>query len=171
MEFLVIWLLCSAGVAALTSSKGRNGVVWFFISALISPLLAFIIVAVMRKETPEFRAEKIYFGVPYEERRSGEVFAMIDGGRLRFKGMREFITMMEERNAAATKTSPPKLADIEGARETYFGVRFKRDWGGTITAFVDGRKVAFATYKSFVAAVDESRASAAKDDPVSKKLI
>jgi hypothetical protein len=165
----VFWLLCAVGVGAIASSKGRSGVGWFFLAVIISPLIALIIVAVIGQPVPVLSADRTYFGVPYEERRSGEVFAMIDGGRMRFKGIREFITMMEERNAVATKTTPPKLADIQGARETYFGVRFKRDWGRGIVAFVDGRQVRFASYNKFVAAMDESRVSAAKEsEPVIK---
>ena len=165
---LFFWLLCAVGVGAIASSKGRSGIGWFLLAVIISPLIAVIIVAAIGQ--PVLSADRTYFGVPYEERRSGEVFAMIDGGRMRFRGMHEFITMMEERNAVATKTTPPKLADIEGARETYFGCRFKRDWGGGIVAFVDGRQVRFANYNKFVAAVDESRLLTAKgsSEPVIK---
>ena len=159
----IFWLLFAVAVGAIASSKGRSGIGWFLLAVIISPLIAVIIVAIIGEiGEPALSADRTYFGVPYEERRSGEVSAMVDGARMRFKGMREFIAMMEERNAIATNTTPPKLSDIQGARETYLGVRFKRDWGRGIVAFVDGKKVRFSSYDKFVTAVNESHALEAK---------
>ena len=47
MEFFVFWLGFSVIVAILASRRGRNGFGWFLLSALISPLLAGLLVLVL----------------------------------------------------------------------------------------------------------------------------
>jgi hypothetical protein len=47
MGWFIFWLFCSILVAAFASSKKRTGLGWFFLSLLISPLIAFIIVLVL----------------------------------------------------------------------------------------------------------------------------
>ena len=47
MTFFIFWFLCSILVGAFASSKKRSGVGWFFISLVISPLIAFIILLVI----------------------------------------------------------------------------------------------------------------------------
>lgn len=50
MEWLlivVLWLLFAAGVGKYARTKGRDGTGWFVLSLLFSPLIAFIIVAVL----------------------------------------------------------------------------------------------------------------------------
>jgi len=44
--FFVFWIFLSILVGAYASSKNRSGGGWFFLSLIISPLIAFIIVAV-----------------------------------------------------------------------------------------------------------------------------
>lgn len=159
MEFVVIWLVCAAVVAAMASSKGHSGIGWFLISVVISPLLGFIIVAMLRKEdATTVKAERTYFGIPYEERRDGTVFALIDGARVSFNSVRKFIVHMEEKRAAASNAIPPNFSDIADARETYLDTRFKRNWDSSISAFIAGQRIKFANYDAFIAAVKESRA-------------
>lgn len=50
---VLLWLAFCVGVGALASSRGRNPVVWFLLAVLISPLLAGIIVLVMKDEKHE----------------------------------------------------------------------------------------------------------------------
>jgi hypothetical protein len=47
MTFFIFWILLSILIGVFASSKKRNGVGWFFISFLISPLIAFIILLVI----------------------------------------------------------------------------------------------------------------------------
>ena len=43
---VVIWLGLSVLVGALASGKNRNGIGWFFLSCLLSPLIAAIALAI-----------------------------------------------------------------------------------------------------------------------------
>jgi hypothetical protein len=56
--FFLLWILLAIIPAAIASRKGRSGVGWFFISWLISPLFAGIIVACLKplKENIEMQA-------------------------------------------------------------------------------------------------------------------
>ena len=56
MEFVVGWLLLAVLVALLADSRGRSGVGFFFLSALLSPLLGLIVVLVTKN--PKDEAEK-----------------------------------------------------------------------------------------------------------------
>jgi uncharacterized membrane protein YhiD involved in acid resistance len=54
---LVIWGLMSWGVAALAISRGRSGFGFFLLSFFFSPLLALIVVLVMKNLVEEFVKE------------------------------------------------------------------------------------------------------------------
>lgn len=47
MEIFIFWLLLSGGVGAVASARGRSGVGWFFISAIISPILGFVLAVIL----------------------------------------------------------------------------------------------------------------------------
>ncbi len=46
MAFFIFWIFLSILVGTYASSKKRSGVGWFFLSLIISPLIAFIIILV-----------------------------------------------------------------------------------------------------------------------------
>lgn len=48
MEVLVIWIILSAALWAFASNRGRSGFMWFLLSLVISPLLAFVLLLVLR---------------------------------------------------------------------------------------------------------------------------
>jgi hypothetical protein len=50
MSFLLGWLIFSIAVGILANARGRNGGGWFFLSLLISPLLAGVIVLASGKQ-------------------------------------------------------------------------------------------------------------------------
>jgi hypothetical protein len=43
IAFLLLWLILSAAVGAAASSRGRNGIGWFFISLSLSPIIALLL--------------------------------------------------------------------------------------------------------------------------------
>ncbi len=47
MEILFFLILFSVGISMFASSKGRNPVVWFFISMVISPLISFVVLLII----------------------------------------------------------------------------------------------------------------------------
>lgn len=52
---LFIWILCTIIVAMYASSRDRNPFAWAFVSLLISPLIAFVILLVMGKAKKEVK--------------------------------------------------------------------------------------------------------------------
>ena len=56
MFVVIIWLFLCFVIAAGASSRGRSGVGWFFISALVSPIIGTIILVCLPpigKEAPQ----------------------------------------------------------------------------------------------------------------------
>lgn len=51
MAYLFFWILLAVAVGIYAKNKGRNGVVWFFLSLIISPLLGGIFCAVSKDLT------------------------------------------------------------------------------------------------------------------------
>lgn len=47
MQYFFIWLILSVCCAVLAGNRGRNEISWFFISALISPLIGFILLIIL----------------------------------------------------------------------------------------------------------------------------
>jgi hypothetical protein len=52
MKLLFVWVLLSAGVAALARKKGQSVAGFFLLSLLCSPLVGLIVVAIVRKSRP-----------------------------------------------------------------------------------------------------------------------
>ena len=44
MEWIIFWLIACVVVAVIANSRNRTGIGWFFLSALISPVLGLILV-------------------------------------------------------------------------------------------------------------------------------
>ena len=57
MEIFFLWLVLAFVPAYIASQKGRNGIGWFFIGLLISPLIALIIVCAIPKVEKEARTD------------------------------------------------------------------------------------------------------------------
>lgn len=49
MEIVLVWLVFAVIVAVAASGRGRSGFGWFLLSAVISPLLSFILLMVLPK--------------------------------------------------------------------------------------------------------------------------
>lgn len=48
MEFVVVWIVFSIAVWAFASRRGRSGFAWFILSLFISPLLALLLLLILR---------------------------------------------------------------------------------------------------------------------------
>lgn len=104
MEFVVIYLLLCAAVAALANAWNKHPFAWFALSLIISPLIAGIILVLVPRKT-EFAADSSYKGVPYFRRGMGSVVAMIDGQRMSFRSMHEFRMLIDARTQGASGAS------------------------------------------------------------------
>jgi hypothetical protein len=49
MEIAFFWILFSVVVGVAANARGRDGVGWFFLALIISPLVALLLVLVMQK--------------------------------------------------------------------------------------------------------------------------
>lgn len=52
MELAFFWIGFAVVVGVAANARGRNGVGWFFLAVIISPLLALLLVLVMQKRGP-----------------------------------------------------------------------------------------------------------------------
>ena len=69
MVVFFLWVVFSFLVLAVASSKGRSGCAWFFISLIISPLIAIIILACMGDSDEKKEKEiKQFVKISEEER-------------------------------------------------------------------------------------------------------
>lgn len=64
MEIAIGWLIFAVVVGVAASARGRSGFGWFLIALLISPLVALILVLVMKKTEPPIAQP----AVPTDER-------------------------------------------------------------------------------------------------------
>jgi uncharacterized membrane protein YhdT len=55
MEFLIAWLIFAFVVAIAAGARGRSGIGWFLLSAVLSPLVGLILVLVL----PNLRHEQL----------------------------------------------------------------------------------------------------------------
>lgn len=62
MEIFFLWLGLSVVCAIIAKNKGRSAAAWFFLSCFISPLLALILVIVLKPVEGEVITEEIGFG-------------------------------------------------------------------------------------------------------------
>ena len=54
MMFIIGWLGGSVAIAALASSRGRNGGAWFFLALLVSPILSGLLLFVLPRLRPSY---------------------------------------------------------------------------------------------------------------------
>jgi len=59
--YVFFWIAFCVVVAIVAKNKGRSGIAWFFISFLISPLLAWIRVLVLKPTVEEVVIEEVRF--------------------------------------------------------------------------------------------------------------
>lgn len=76
MEWIIFWLVCAIVVAVAAKGRGRSALAWFILACLISPLLAVILLALLRRaddgpsymERHEGKARKCPFCAEYIKR-------------------------------------------------------------------------------------------------------
>ena len=62
MEILFFWLIFAILVGAYAGSKGRSGFGYFLLAVILSPLIAFLIVAIAGENKPKKDTQKIKSG-------------------------------------------------------------------------------------------------------------
>lgn len=153
MEFVTFWLLCCLVVGIIADARGRNGVGWFIISAIISPLLGLILaVALPRIDRPSRPA------LPWEHWKHDEIKTAADKAPppftagnphpdeviVRKVGWWRTITITPGRGAYFT----PSPFEAEGV---YGGTPYRVLAGGVIEAMMPGGLVRFRNIEHFMA--------------------
>jgi hypothetical protein len=49
MELMVVWLVAAVVVGAVAASRNRSGFIWFMLAIVISPVLAGLLLAVLKR--------------------------------------------------------------------------------------------------------------------------
>jgi len=91
VELLLFWFGLAIIVGIAANRHGRSGIGWFLLSAIISPLLAGLLLLAVGPKTTPFQADAAYLGLPYKTQQNGAVDAMMPGGLVRFRNLDEFI--------------------------------------------------------------------------------
>ncbi|MEH2569665.1 hypothetical protein [Bradyrhizobium sp. AZCC 2289] len=112
MEIVLFWIGLSIVVGVAANARGREGILWFFLALVISPLIALLAVLVMeRKNAPAaaggtaptaFEPDAVHAGIPYRMQSDGSIEAIMQGARVRFSDYAKF--------AAATGAALPPPA-------------------------------------------------------------
>lgn len=62
MEIVLVWFVLSFAVAWWAASRGRGALLWFFVSLLASPLIGFVLVAVIGPNAKAVEQEALETG-------------------------------------------------------------------------------------------------------------
>jgi hypothetical protein len=101
MGIAFFWIAFSVVVGVAANARGRDGVGWFFLALLISPLIALLLVLVMQRRDKEivtssnspqvpFEPDEVHAGIPYRLSPDGSVEAVMQGARVRFADYKKF---------------------------------------------------------------------------------
>jgi hypothetical protein len=104
MEIAFLWFVFAIIVGVAANARGHNGLGWFVLSLIISPLIAgLLVLAMKRRDTAQqaFEPDTLHAGIPYRMGTDGAVEAIIQGARVRFSDYGKF--------SAATGAPPISL--------------------------------------------------------------
>lgn len=113
MEIVLFWLVLAIIVGVAANTRGRSGFGWFLLAAIISPLIAgLLLLALPRisgvapkvevrpplpnpKPNPQpnpqpFEPDGVYAGIPYKVLPDAAVHALMSGTFVRFRTWEEF---------------------------------------------------------------------------------
>jgi len=62
MLWFFLWILLSVGVGSLASNWGRSAAGWFFISALLSPIIGVVLLLLFGKNTAGMERDAMVYG-------------------------------------------------------------------------------------------------------------
>ena len=121
---LFFWIGFSIVGAVAAGARGRTGILWFFLSLLVSPLIALLLVLFLeRKNVPRaapppsipdtaFEPDSVYAGIPYRLSPDGSIEAVIQGARMWFSDYQKFAAVI----GAPRLPSMPSPADRDRAK-------------------------------------------------------
>jgi hypothetical protein len=153
MEIAFLWFAFAIVVGVAADARGRHGVGWFFLALIISPVIAFLLVLVMRRQetaptltVQPFEPDGIHAGIPYRVMHDGSINAIMQGANVRFADHAKFSAatgapLPEEQKLAtlvALRTPPLQKSWIERV-----GAEYSRDGWPLLLVLAVGAIVAF----------------------------
>jgi phosphotransferase system glucose/maltose/N-acetylglucosamine-specific IIC component len=99
MEIAFLWFAFAIVVGAAAKARGRDGVGWFLLALIISPLIALLLVLVMARKgstasanptAQPFEPDGLHQGIPYRTAFDGSVEAIVQGTLVRFSDYNKF---------------------------------------------------------------------------------
>jgi hypothetical protein len=147
---LILWLGFSVAVGLAANSRGRDGVGWFFVAALLSPLIAGLFVLALPSPasalgSKPFVPDGVFSGVPYRLRPDGLVEAILPGGPAVFPNRTQFEAAISGGTIEFKHVHPDYPNNLNG-----FSYRIVRH--GIVALTPDGREMKFKSWKEFWAA-------------------
>jgi hypothetical protein len=157
---LFFWVGFSIAVAVAANTRGRDGVGWFFLALLISPLLAGIIVlaspslAVTTSSliSGPFVPEAMFHGIPYRTRKDMSIEAITPGGRVIFKDTTQLAAFLA--GESISEMLSPEI--MKNYPKTLNGFRYRVDNGKVLALTPVGTEANYPDWKSFWAAAHEN---------------
>ena len=107
MEIFFFWFVGSIIVGVAASARGRDGFGWFLLAALLSPLLAGVLVLVLPRPNSVFRPDGMLGQTPFRTLPSGEVEALLQGAPVRFRNVAELQLMVSPGATVVSSASSP----------------------------------------------------------------
>jgi hypothetical protein len=162
MTFVLIWLGFAVAVAIAANTRGRSGVGWFFLAALISPLIAGLIVLALPSLAAQapigaalpFTPEAVLEGIPYRRTTSGEIEAMLPGGRALFRDLDQLSAVAKGGTIEYQK--PP--ISLAGFPNELNGFRYRAEQNGQVIAINPaGKQACFQSWSEFWKAANQPR--------------
>lgn len=157
-----MWIGFAIAVAVAANTRGRDSAGWFFLSLLISPLIAGLIVlalpslaatAVENAARP-FIPEAVMDGIPYRVMRDGRVEAMLPGGRAVFQN-RDHLAAAARGGTVDYHLSPDVLRDFP---DELNGYRYRVEKRGAVVVMTaSGDEIKYPNWKTFWAAAHDGR--------------
>lgn len=129
MSIIIGWLILSAIVSVAASSRGRNGVLWFVIAVVTSPLIAILFVFAL----PNLKHEELL-------------------SRLANREPERPLKTIGGHSSRVTVDRSPKPFEPDGALG---GVPYRVAPDGSIHAIMQGALVKFGNFEQFTKAVGD----------------
>jgi hypothetical protein len=102
------WFLLAIVVGVAASVRGRNGFGWFLLAAVLSPLIAGLLVLALPRPSAVFRPDGMLGQTPFRQLPNGQVEAMLQGAPVRFRNIAEMQMMVDPGASIVSSAPPPK---------------------------------------------------------------
>src|SRR5260370_12701663 len=125
---LIFWLIFAIVVGVAADARGRNGVLWFVLAAIISPVLALILLLVQPdlKQSASgmlaaaaFEPAGVLGGIPYRVADDGSIHPIMQRATLRFSDFHRFTPALDPNSPPGAQPMPPPPPNTSSSHNPY----------------------------------------------------